>query len=131
MLRLTNLINGLIFLVIVGFVSAVAIDAAYSADAHVINQGNGPAHTSSMKLFTNATGVETGTEFNLQFMPKNHTWFTEITGTASAVNIILEGSIDGTNWFTTSSSRDLRSLSEMLLLICDHMSSSQACPGSN
>lgn len=55
-----------------------------------------------------ATGAGTGAIFSTgQFAgsyPAMFTWQTIYTGTPTAINVNLEGSLDGTNWFTLDSS---------------------------
>lgn len=79
----------------------------WAADAQVINQGNGPAHTSSMKVINAATSAGLSSSYNLQFMPKNHTWATSMTGGPTALSATLQGSIDDIDWYILDTSTDV------------------------
>lgn len=50
------------------------------------------------------TGVGAGTSIDLEFAYRCFTMQTTVTGAPTAVSITLQGSLDGTNWFTLATS---------------------------
>lgn len=86
-----------IFLGII-FLSLLPV-STYGADAVVKEPINKPAHTTSITLLNAVTSTGAGTSYWIGFLPSNHTWQTIFTGTASAVDVKLQGSIDDSNWF--------------------------------
>jgi hypothetical protein len=82
------------------FVTVTAIAIAFADSAVVHNQNNRPAHTEVLPLFTNqsTTGVA-GTVYDLGFLASEHTWMVDFTGSPSSVLVILQGTVDGANWF--------------------------------
>ena len=83
---------------IVGTMAAATV--AMSDSAVVRNSNNRAAHTAVLPLFTNqsTTGVA-GTEYDLGFLASEHTWMVDFTGSPTSVLVILQGTVDGANWF--------------------------------
>lgn len=73
--------------------------AVYADNASVREPVNKPAHTERITLLDAATATGAGTAYWLGFLPSNHTWEVSYTGTASAVDVKLQGSIDNSSWF--------------------------------
>jgi hypothetical protein len=71
----------------------------YGAEAIVKEPVNKPAHTSSITLLNAVTSAGAGTSYWLGFLPTNHTWQVIYTGTATVVDVKLQGSMDDSNWF--------------------------------
>ncbi|MCK5601816.1 hypothetical protein KAR91_08110 [Candidatus Pacearchaeota archaeon] len=71
------------------------------ADSAIVNhQNNRAAHTQTIPIFTNqSTTAAAGTEYDLGFLASEHTIMYDFTGSPSSVLVIIQGTIDGTNWF--------------------------------
>ena len=76
------------------------VGLAYSDSAVVHNSANRPAHTEVLPLFTaySTTGAA-GTVYDLGFLASEHTWMVDFTGSPTSVLLILQGTVDGANWF--------------------------------
>lgn len=73
--------------------------AIYADEASVREPVNKPAYTESITLLDGVTSAGAGTSYWLGFLPVNHTWQVIYTGTASAIDVKLQGSVDNSNWF--------------------------------
>jgi hypothetical protein len=80
--------------------SMAAATVAMSESATVLNPANRPSHTATLPLFTNqsTTGVA-GTVYDIGFLAAEHTLAYTFTGSPTSVLVIMQGTIDGTNWF--------------------------------
>lgn len=66
--------------------------------------GYEPALETDLQLILSAaTAVVQGTPFNLEHDFDTHTWTIILTGAPATLQVDLEGSIDGTNWFPLDS----------------------------
>jgi len=72
---------------------------SYAAEVGVKEGVNKPAYTEKVTLLDGVTSTGAGTAYWLGFLPVNHTWQVIYTGTASVVDVKLQGSIDNSNWF--------------------------------
>ena len=86
-----------IFLGIV-FLSLLPV-STYGDEASVREKINKPAYTESITLLNAVTSTGAGTAYWLGFLPVNHTWQVAYTGTATAIDVKLQGSIDNSTWF--------------------------------
>ena len=73
--------------------------STYGDEASVREKINKPAYTESITLLNGVTSAGAGTSYWLGFLPVNHTWQVIYTGTASVLDIKLQGSVDNSNWF--------------------------------
>ena len=82
------------------FVSCTApLVPAYAVEATVLNGKNRAAHTQSIAVFTNGSTVAPSGAYDIGFLAAQHTWMMDFTGSPGTVSIILQGTIDGANWF--------------------------------
>lgn len=93
--------NKLILVLLVISIGAMAAATVAMSDSAVVhNQNNRPAHTAVLPIFTNASsGDGAGTVYDLGFLASEHTWMVDFDGSPTSVLLILQGTVDGTNWF--------------------------------
>ena len=92
--------KGILFIIcaLIGILAGVTVAMSDSAVVH--NSANRPAHTEVLPIFTDYTTTGTaGTVYDLGFLASEHTWMVDFTGSPTSVLLILQGTIDGANWF--------------------------------
>jgi hypothetical protein len=66
----------------------------------IVNENLEPIKSAALKSLSAATGTGAGAAQNWGAVRSNHALQVNLTGAPSAVNVNLEGSLDGVNWTT-------------------------------
>jgi len=91
--------NKMIRIFLATIVACLMAIAVHADNATVKEPVNKPAYTERITLLDGVTSTGAGTSYWVGFLPVNHTWQVIYTGTASAIDVKLQGSIDDSNWF--------------------------------